>query len=200
MCEAPPLQSVMLDVLSPNCAFQVHQNPRLRLVQLDHHDGTEVTSLVPVWIEVPGEASVRCVGDGADVLHVSVVLPVAVQPGHVEPGTGLVSYLSSVPANITVVRIISRSALVLPDPGDVLLQLLRHGGALVDLGHGVRHRLPVVDLVHLQQNAGLAVSIPGGKEEEDYYLGSVISPISPTRNPPQKYTCSQTQGCSAIPC
>ena len=166
MCEAPPLQSVVLDVLGPDCALQVHQDSRLRLVELDHDDGTEVASLVPVWIEIAREAPERCVGDRSDVLHVSVVLSVAVQPGHVEPGTGLVSNLSSVPANITVVRIISRSALVLPDPGDVLLQLLRHGGALVDLGHGVRHRLPVVDLVHLQQDAGLAVSVPGAEQDD----------------------------------
>ena len=174
MSEAPPLQSVVLDVLSPNCTLQVHQNSWLGLVQLDHHDGTEITSLVPVRIEIAREAPERCVGDRSNVLHVSVVLPVAVQPGHVQPGARQVLALSSVPANKTVVGIILRAALVLPDPGNVLLQLLRHGGALVDLGHGVGHRLPVVDLVHLQQNAGLAVSIPGGKRRR-IIISAVLS-------------------------
>ena len=165
MSEASPLQSVVLNVLGPNCALQVHQNSRLRLVQLDHHDGTEVTSLVPVGVEVARESPVRCVGDGSDVLHIRVVLAVAVEPGHVHPGTGQVAGPGSVTANKPVVGIILGPALVLPDPRDVLLQLLRHGGALVDLGHGVGHRLPVVDLVHLQQDAGFAVSVPGVEEE-----------------------------------
>ena len=154
MCESPPLESVVLNVLGPDRALQVHQHAGLWLVQLDHHDGTEVASLVPVGVEVAREASEGSVGDGADVLHVGVVLPVTVEPGHVHPGAGLALPLVikpiAVEIHVAAVWIILWSALVLPDLRNVFLQLDGHAGAGIDLLHRVRHRLPVVDLVHLQ--------------------------------------------------
>lgn len=57
MCQPPPFDSVMLDILRPNCALDVHQNPWFRTLQLDHHYGTEVASLVSVRVVVAGESS-----------------------------------------------------------------------------------------------------------------------------------------------
>ena len=52
----------MLDVLGPDRALDVHQDPGLGTLQLDHHDGTQVASLVPVRVVVAGEASEWGVG------------------------------------------------------------------------------------------------------------------------------------------
>ena len=154
--QTSPLQSVVLNVLGPDGTLEIHQDPGLWLVELDHDDGTEVSPLVPVGIEVSRESSVRRVGHRSDVLHVGVVLPVTVQPGHVHPGAGLRLAHLGVAAD----GIVLGSALLVPDLVDVLLQLPGHGGAGVDLLHGVRHRLPVVDLVHLEKYARLTVSVP----------------------------------------
>ena len=49
----------MLDILRPDGALNVHQNPGFWTLQLNHHYGTEVASLVPVRVVVAGESSER---------------------------------------------------------------------------------------------------------------------------------------------
>ena len=53
-----------------------------------------------------------------------------------------------------------QSHIVLPDLGDVQLELAGHGGVVHDLVVGVGDHGPIVSLVQLQHNAGLAVTIP----------------------------------------
>ena len=57
MRQPPPLEPVVLDVLGPDRALDVHQDPRLRALELHHHDGGEVAALVPVREVVTGEAA-----------------------------------------------------------------------------------------------------------------------------------------------
>ena len=52
----------MSNVLGPDCALNIHQNPGLGTLQLDHHNWLEVASLVPVGVEIAREASEWCVG------------------------------------------------------------------------------------------------------------------------------------------
>ena len=102
--------------LSPNTdrALYVHEDPWLGTLQLHHHDRAEVAALVAVRVVVAGEPAERSVRHlviyfysyqiflcqtthGSDVLHVGVVLSVAVQPGHVEPGAGPVQTVQREP-------------------------------------------------------------------------------------------------------
>ena len=75
----------------------------------------------------------------SDVLHVSVVLAVAVEPGHVEPGAGP-----------TIEGVVApRHTLLLPDLGDVQLELARHRSVVHDLVIGVGDDGPIVNLIQL---------------------------------------------------
>ena len=62
MCQSPPFYSVMLDILRPDGALNVHQNPGFWTLQLNHHYGAEVASLVSVRVVVAGESSEWGVG------------------------------------------------------------------------------------------------------------------------------------------
>ena len=62
VCQSPSLDSVMSNVLSPHGALNIHQHSGLRTLQLDHHYGLEVASLVPIGVEVAWEASEWRVG------------------------------------------------------------------------------------------------------------------------------------------
>ena len=62
MCQSPPLDPVVLDVLGPDRALNVHQDAGLRALELHHHDGGEVPALVPVREVVAREAAERSVG------------------------------------------------------------------------------------------------------------------------------------------
>ena len=62
----------MLDILSPDCALNVHQNPWFRTLQLNHHYGLQVSSLVGVGVEISREASEWCVA------HLNIVIFVLV--------------------------------------------------------------------------------------------------------------------------
>ena len=78
VCEASPLDPVVLDVgrphleykkiswnsltaLTPNTdrALNVHEHPRLGTLELHHHDGAEVAALVAVRVVVAGEPAER---------------------------------------------------------------------------------------------------------------------------------------------
>ena len=61
--------------------------------------------------------------------------------------------------------------LLVPDLLDVQLELGGHHRVVQDLVVGVGHRLPVVDLVHLQQDAGLPVTVPG---QEENFIANLI--------------------------
>ena len=54
---SPSLLSIVLDALGPGGALHVDQDSRGRVLQLDHHDGLEVTQLIPVREEVGWESS-----------------------------------------------------------------------------------------------------------------------------------------------
>ena len=76
------------------------------------------------------------------------------KPDHVHPGT-----------RFAPVRSVSSSgALLVPDLGDVQLELAGHAGVVEYLIVGVGDWLPAVDLVHLQQNTGLTIAIPGERD------------------------------------
>ena len=51
----------MLDILGPDGALDVHQDPGLGALELHHHDGGEVAALVPVWEVIAREAAERSV-------------------------------------------------------------------------------------------------------------------------------------------
>ena len=57
MCETSPLQSVVLNVGGPGGALYVHQHSRLWTLQLNHHYGLQVSSLVGVGVKISREAS-----------------------------------------------------------------------------------------------------------------------------------------------
>ena len=62
MCQSPPPHPVMVDVLGPDRALDVHQDPGLGALELHHHDGGEVAALVPVREVVAGEPAEWSVG------------------------------------------------------------------------------------------------------------------------------------------
>ena len=105
-----------MTALTPNTdrALYVHEDPWFGTLELHHHDGAEVAALVAVGVVVAGEPAERRVRHlvkylyhyqiflcqtthRSDVLHVGVVLSVAVQPGHVEPGAGPVQTVQREP-------------------------------------------------------------------------------------------------------
>ena len=151
VCESSTFEPAVLYVGGPGGALDIHENARHGVLQLDHDDGAEVTALVAVGVEVAGEATEGDVGDESDILAVWIVLSITVQPHHVHLRAG----------SGEAARVVTR-AVVLPDLLYIRLQLARHGGVVHDLVVGVGHRPPVVDLVHLQQNAGFPVPVPIG--------------------------------------
>ena len=62
VCQSSSLYPVVLDILGPHGALDVHQDPGLRALELHHHDGGEVAALVPVREVVAREAAERSVG------------------------------------------------------------------------------------------------------------------------------------------
>ena len=62
MCQPPPLDPVVLNVLGPDRTLYVHQDSRLGALELHHHDGGEVSPLVPVGEVVAREAAEWSVG------------------------------------------------------------------------------------------------------------------------------------------
>ena len=65
--------------------------------------------------------------------------------------------------------------LLVPDLLDVQLELGGHHRVVQDLVVGVGHRLPVVDLVHLQQDAGLPVTVPG--QGKNFIANMILYPL-----------------------
>ena len=62
MSESPPLNPIMLDISCPNCALNVHDDTWNWTVQLDHHNWTQICSLVSVGEVKSWKASERGVG------------------------------------------------------------------------------------------------------------------------------------------
>ena len=62
MCQSPSLYPVVLDVLGPDGALDVHQDPGLGALELHHHDGGEVAALVPVWEVIAREPAKWSIG------------------------------------------------------------------------------------------------------------------------------------------
>ena len=123
-------------------------HPWHRVLKLHHDDWTEVTSLVPVRVEVAGEASEGCVCHRTNVLNVRVVLSIAVQPDHVHVRAGTLFGRELVCALIVVNLL------------DVILQREGHACVVSNLVNGVGLRHPPVDAVQLDQDARLAKAVP----------------------------------------
>merc|ERR1740128_935869 len=132
--------TVVVDVFGPNGALYHHENGRGRVLQLQHHQRTEVTDLVAVREEVAREPVERMVRYRSDILLVRIGLAVAVEPDHVE-------------LRAVVLRV--PSTLVLPYTLYIRLQSPGHGGVVADLQNGVGLRHPAEHAVHLQHHARL---------------------------------------------
>jgi hypothetical protein len=126
-----PVRSIVAYVLRPSSTFDVDDDSGDWPHEPDRHQGTQVALRVSEREVVPGEALDRRVElDGAEVLHVGGVLPLARHPN---------------------VLPLFRSG----DVADVLLEVLGHVrrkivGVVVVVGR------PAVDLVQLEEYAGRA--------------------------------------------
>ena len=166
---------VPLNISCPRRALDVHQDlkwillvfasclpispphPWHRILQLNHHDGTQVASLVSVRVKVSRESSKRSVRHRSNVLNIGIVLPVTVKPDHVHVRTR------------TLVRSeASLHTLLLVDSLDVVLKGKRHPCVVSDLVDGVRLGHPSIDPVQLDQNARLAKAVPLQKVVKRY--------------------------------
>merc|ERR1712217_586965 len=78
---------VPLNISCPRRALDVHQHPWHWILQLNHHNGTQVASLVSVRVKVSRESSKRSVRHRSNVLNIRIVLPVTVKPDHVHVRT-----------------------------------------------------------------------------------------------------------------
>ena len=157
---------VPLNISCPRRALDVHQDlkwillvfasclpispphPWHRILQLNHHDGTQVASLVSVRVKVSRESSKRSVRHRSNVLNIGIVLPVTVKPDHVHVWAG------------TLLGGELAHTLLLVDLLDVLLEREGHARVVGNLIDGVGLRHPTIDTVQLDQNARLAKAIP----------------------------------------